>query len=314
MKKAMKYRIPVLAIICLVPFLGFGSSLASATRAVIPSDIQQIINVDYRGMENSQSGQALKARVLPDQLKKFETALKAVGVDPDKDVEQLTFASFRVKNGLQVVGVAQGDFAVNKVVSRLKLKKIKPSVYRDSAMYPLDGGLSMTLLDNYNMLFGDSAALKSALDVRDGVGSSLNSNSAITDMISSVDSDTIWSVLDEKGTQEMMKSALGDASNLADYNAIKNRIKTSAYKMDFGNGVKFILNVNTSDAFTAATLKTLLQAGVLYKKMNATPTEKVALENLVVDSDSGALKLKFETDDRKFVSLVNSDLFAAISK
>ena len=314
MKKAMKYRIPALAIICFVPFLGFGSSLASATRAVIPSDIQQIINVDYRGMENSQSGQALKARVLPDQLKKFETALKAVGVDPDKDVEQLTFASFRVKNGLQVVGVAQGDFAVNKVVSRLKLKKIKPSLYRDSAMYPLDGGLSMTLLDNYNMLFGDSAALKSALDVRDGVGSSLNSNSAITDMISSVDSDTIWSVLDEKGTQEMMKSALGDASNLADYNAIKNRIKTSAYKMDFGNGVKFILNVNTSDAFTAATLKTLLQAGVLYKKMNATPTEKVALENLVVDSDSGALKLKFETDDRKFVSLVNSDLFAAISK
>jgi hypothetical protein len=38
------------------------------------------------------------------------------------------------------------------------------------------------------------------------------------------------------------------------------------------------------------------------------------LENLIVDSDNGALKLKFETDDRKFVSLVNSDLFAAISK
>ena len=60
-------------------------------------------------MENSQSGQALKARVLPDQLKKFETALKGVGVDPEKDVEQLTFASFRVKSGLQVVGIAQVD-------------------------------------------------------------------------------------------------------------------------------------------------------------------------------------------------------------
>jgi hypothetical protein len=84
--------------------------------------------------------------------------------------------------------------------------------------------------------------------------------------------------------------------------------------MDFGNGVKFDLSVNTSDAFTAASLKTLLQAGVLYKKMNATPAEKVALENLQIDSDSGALKLKFETDDRKFISLVNSDLFTAISK
>src|SRR2546421_5726753 len=117
----MKYRIPVIAVLCLIPIFSFGSSLASATRAVIPSDIQQIINVDYRGMENSQSEQALKARVLPDQLKKFETALKAVGVDLDKDVEQLPFASFRVKNGLQVVGVAQADFAIHKVVSLLKL-------------------------------------------------------------------------------------------------------------------------------------------------------------------------------------------------
>jgi hypothetical protein len=310
----MKYRISALITLCFVPVFSFASSLASATRAVIPTDVQQVINVDYRGMEDSQSGQALKARVLPEQLKKFETALKGVGIDPEKDVEQLTFASFRVKSGLQVIGIAQGEFATNKVVTRLKTKKIKPTKYRESALYPLDGGLSMTLLDNYNMLFGDSAALKSALDVRDGMGSSLNSNSEVTDLISSVDSDTIWSVLDQKGTQEMMKSALGEASNLADYNVIKDRIKASAYKMDLSNGVKFDLKVNTSDSFTAATLSSLLHAGILYKKMNSTPAEKLALENIAVDSDSSALKIKFETDDRKFISLVNSDLFTAISK
>jgi hypothetical protein len=310
----MKYRILAFITLCVVPVFSFASSLASATRAVIPTDVQQVINVDYRGMEDSQSGQALKARVLPDQLKKFETALKGVGIDPEKDVEQLTFASFRVKSGLQVVGIAQGEFAANKVVTRLKTKKIKATKYRESALYPLDGGLSMTLLDNYNMLFGDSAALKSALDVRDGMGSSLNSNSEVTDLISSVDSDTIWSVLDQKGTQEMMKSALGEASNLADYNVIKDRIKASAYKMDLSNGVKFDLKVNTSDSFTAATLSSLLHAGILYKKMNSTPAEKLALENIAVDSDSSALKIKFETDDRKFISLVNSDLFTAISK
>lgn len=310
----MKFRICTLLALIAVPVFSFASSLASATRAVIPADVQQLINVDYRSMEDSQSGQALKARVLPEQLKKFETALKGVGIDPDKDVEQLTFASFRVKSGLQVVGIAQGEFANSKVMARLKTKKIKPVMYRESRLYPLDGGMSMTLLDNYNMLFGDSAALKSALDVRDGMGSSLNSNSQITDLISSVDSDAIWSVLDEKGTQEMMKSALGEASNLGDYNVIKNRIKDSAYKMDFGNGVKFDLKVNTSDSFTASTLSSLLKAGILFKKMNASPAEKIALENIAVDSDSSALKLKFETDDKKFVSLVNSDLFTAISK
>src|SRR5579872_6604301 len=120
----MKFRIPALLALSVVPVFSFGSSLASATRAVIPSDVQQIINVDYRSMEDSESGQALKARVLPEQLKKFETALKGVGIDPDKDVEQLTFVSFRVKNGLQVIGIAQGEFATNKVVTDRKSTRL----------------------------------------------------------------------------------------------------------------------------------------------------------------------------------------------
>ena len=41
-------------------------------------------------------------------LKEFEGALRGVGIDPDKDVEQLTFASYRSgKQGVRVVGVAR---------------------------------------------------------------------------------------------------------------------------------------------------------------------------------------------------------------
>ena len=65
----MKFRILALISIFVAPIFSFASSLASATRAVIPADVQQVINVDYRSMEDSQSGQALKARVLPEQLK-----------------------------------------------------------------------------------------------------------------------------------------------------------------------------------------------------------------------------------------------------
>ena len=76
---------------------------------MIPSDIQQIISVDYRAMKNSDTAMALKQQVLPQSLKEFEGALRSVGIDPDKDVEQLTFASYRSgKQGVRVVGVAQG--------------------------------------------------------------------------------------------------------------------------------------------------------------------------------------------------------------
>jgi hypothetical protein len=65
---------------------------------------------------------------------------------------------------------------------------------------------------------------------------------------------------------------------------------------------------------TAATMSSLVKAGMLYKKMNATPVEKVAIDALTVDSDSSKLLLHFKTDDKQFQALMKSDLFAAVSK
>jgi hypothetical protein len=123
----------------------------------------------------------------------------------------------------------------------------------------------------------------------------------------------VWSILDQQGTQNMMRSALGDASKLGDYEVVKKRLLASRYTMNFQNGVNFDLSVLTSDSMTAATLSTLVKAGMLYKKVNATPTEKVAIESVTVDSDSSNLQLHFKTDDQKFQALLHSELFAAVS-
>src|SRR5579863_5301771 len=85
------------------------SPLSSNARTVVPSAVQQIISVDYRDLRDSQTARALKDRVMPDNVKQFESALKGAGIDPDKDVEQLTFVSYRADKGmLRSVGIAQG--------------------------------------------------------------------------------------------------------------------------------------------------------------------------------------------------------------
>ncbi len=288
--------------------------LGTSARAAIPSDIQQIISVDYRALKNSPTALAMKNRVLPDALKEFETALKGVGIDPDNDVEQLTFASFRTKGQLQIVGIAQGQFATKKILQRLALKKVKAVKYHLSSIYPMAGGQDMTFLDDFTLLFGARSAVKDALDARDGEATSLASNSQMTDMIKSVESGPVWSVLDAAGTQNMLHSTLGDAAKLADYDVVKKRLLGSRYTMDFENGVHFNLDVVTADSMTAATLSSLVQAGVLFRKMNAQGPEKVALDNVTVDSDSANLRLRFSTDEKQFQALVQSDLFATMTK
>jgi hypothetical protein len=314
--KAVKAGLPVvLGVLLMLSATAWAMPLGSSARTVIPSDIQQIISVDYRALKNSDTAMQLKDQVLPPNLKEFEAALKGAGINPDKDVEQLTFASYRSgKQGVRVVGIAQGEFAMAAVLKKMRLNKVKPLKIRNSDIYPMSGGMQMTFLDDNTLLFGDSGAVRGALDARDGYAYTLDSNTDIAGMIGSVESGTVWSVLDQQGTQNMLHSALGDAAGIADYDTVKKRILGSRYTMNFESGVNFDLDVVTSDSMTATTLSSLLKAGMLYKKMSATPTEKLALENVTVNSDSSNLQMHFKADDKQFQGLMHSPLFAAVSK
>jgi len=311
----MKLMKSLLCALLLSVTTAWGAAIPSSARTAIPSDVQQVITVDYRALKNSDTAMALKAQVLPPALKEFEAQLKGVGINPDKDVDQLTFASYRTpKAGVKVVGAAQGSFSSKVVLKKIKLNKVKPMKYRDTDIYPMSGGMDMTFLDDSTLLFGDSSALKGALDARDGYVNALDSNNQVADLIGPVESGAVWSVLDQQGTQNMLLSALGDAGKLADFDMIKKRVLGSRYTMNFTNGVNFDLDVVTSDSVTAATLSSLVKAGVLYRRMTATPIEKAALENVSVNSDSSNLQMHFKSDDKQFQSLLHSDLFAAVSK
>jgi len=304
--------------ICLVSVvlvsMAYAMPLNSSARSCVPADLLQLISVDYRSLKDSPTAMALKQQLMPDNIKQFEAALKGIGLDPDKDIDTLTFFSFRSgKQGVKTAGVAAGPFNMKAVLKKMKLQKFTPKKYGTTDVYPMDGGFVMTFLDDSTLLFADSTALHAALDTRDGKTLSLDTNGNMADMMSSVDSEPVWSILDQQGTQNMMRSALGDASKIADYETIKQRLQGSRYTMNFNSGVNFELTVITSDSMTAATLSSLVKAGILYKKMNATPAEKVAVDNTTVDSDSSNLQLHFKASDQQFQSLMHSDLFAAVS-
>lgn len=304
----------VLLLVVAVTLPSFCVPLATSARAAIPFDVQQIICVDYRALKDSPTAMALKARVLPDNIKEFEDSLRATGIDPDKDIEQLSFTSFRSKGKLQIIGIAQGQFSTKTVLAKLKKGKVKAEKYRLSDLYPMSGGQEMVFLDDFTLLFGQKAAVDAALDARDGEAQSLASNSIITDQIGSVQDGAVWSVLDQGGTQNMLQSTLGDAAKLADYDVIKKRLLASRYTMDFNSGVKFNLDVVTSDSMTAATLASLLKAGKMFRAAGATGAEKLALDNTSVDNSGSDLTMVFKTSDQQFQALLSSPLFAAVTK
>jgi hypothetical protein len=301
-------------VLALMGTMAWASPISSVAKTVIPSEAQQIISVDYRTVRSSDTALALKAQALPGNLKEFESALKDVNIDPDKDVESVTFASFRDnKGGLNMIGVASGSFSSKTVLKKLAMKAEKPVKYRDSSLYAISSKMGMTFLDDNTLLFGNDNALRAALNARDGLTAGLDSNQELTEMIGSIEKATVWSVLNQRGSQDMLGLALGDARKLPDYLSIEPRVLSSHYAMNFANGVKFDLHVVTSDTQTSSDLSSLLKMGVLYKKVTSTPVQKTALDNMTVKSDRSELQMQFKADRNQLQSLLRSKFFATVS-
>jgi len=291
------------------------AELSNDAKAAMPKDIQQVIVVDYRAMQNSKAAMDLKDKVLPPELKRLETALKNSGLKVDQDTDVLAFAAFRDKDGTRMVGIAQGQFHTAAILGTFAKNKTKPEMDRDNKIWPLgSAGMSVAFLNQTTMVFGEKAAVKEALDARDGLQQNFLQNSDMVSEMQSVESNAVWSLLDAKGTQTMMKSVLGPASGVADYDTVKERMKSSRYTMDFQNGVSFNMSVVMSDSLTAATTSTLMKGVALLRKSSGSPMEKTALDETTIDSSAGVLTVAYASSDSQFSSLLNSSLFQSVVK
>jgi hypothetical protein len=302
------------ALACALP--ADAAQLSGDARAAIPHDLQQLVVVDYRAMQNSDSAMQLKERVMPPDLKQFDDALQKSGLNDNHDVDSLAFALYRVPGAgdqLETVGVAQGQFAVDDMVAGFRKQRVRPTLVRTNRVYPLGKtGMVLCFVDPSTMVFGSSEAVKQALDVRDGLGASMLTNNPIMDAMHSVESEPLWSILDQKGTQTMMRQILGEAGSVTDYDSVRKRLVGSWYTMNFQHGVRFDLTISTGDSFAAATVSSLLNAAVLYRKMSGSADEKAALSATDISSNSGQLTVHFQSSDSDFASLLKSSLFQSM--
>jgi hypothetical protein len=301
----------------LIGFLTVGgahaSQLSSDAKAAIPRDVQQLIVVDYRAMQSSPAAMNLKARIMPPELTRLETALKSSGMKVERDADTLAFAAFRNGQQVHTVGIAQGQFNTASILSTFTKNKTKPQVLRNYNIYPMGAaGMSVVFLNQTTMIFGDMAAVRAGLDSRDGITENMMQNGDMMSEMNVVDSRAIWSLLDQKGTQTMMRSVLGEAAALTDYDSVKNRMRSSRYTLDFANGIHFDMAVVMSDTMTAATAATLMKGMVLMKKTEGSSLEKTAMNQTQVDSNSGTLQVSYASSENQFSDLLNSPLFQQV--
>jgi hypothetical protein len=296
--------------------VAFAAQLSTDARGAIPHDVQQLVVIDYHAMQNSPTAMNLRDRVMPPELKRFDEALSHSGLNENHDVDELAFALFRPTPGseaLATVGVAQGQFDTQTILGNFRRQKVKATQVRNNSIYPMARtGMVLCFVDPSTMIFGDKTAVIKALDARDGMAASLLSNSNLMNAMQSVDSAPLWSILDNKGTQTMMKQLLGQAGSVTDYDTVRKHLEAAWYSMDFQHGVRFDLTIATGDTFAAATISSLMSAAVMVRKMSASDAEKQALTNTDIASSAGNLTIHYASSDTDFNGLLHSPLFSGV--
>ncbi len=311
-------KISIAPLLLAAATVAHAAQLSTDARTVIPHEVQQLVVIDYRAMENSPAAMDLRSRVMPPELKQFDEALTKSGLNENHDVDQLAFALFRPSASsetLTTVGVAQGQFPVADMLANFKKDKVKPAVLRANRIYPMaKTGMVLCFVDQSTMVFGSKEAVQKALDAHDGVDASILTNNSMMDAMKTVDTASLWSILDEKGTQTMMKQVLGEAGagSVSDFDTVKKRLQSSWYGMDFAHGVHFDLTISTGDTFAAATISSLLTAAVMVRKMSGSEAEKQALNDTNIASDAGRMSIHFAASDADFSSLLHSPLFQSM--
>src|ERR1700761_8056103 len=138
-RKFQRFAVTALAVTAtaaLAPLSAMAAQLDSDARTAIPQNVQQIIVVDYRAMQNSPAAMDLKARILPPELKQLEQALKISGFNENHDVEELAFAAYRTGSGdnVKTVGIAQGQFSLADILANFRKNKVKATLYRTNRL------------------------------------------------------------------------------------------------------------------------------------------------------------------------------------
>ena len=199
------------------------------------------------------------------------------------------------------------------VLKKMKLQKFVPKKYGQADIYPMDGGFVMSFLDDSTLLFADPVAIRVALDTQNGQVMSLDTNGDMADMMSNVDSSPVWSILDQAGTQNAVRAAIGD---LIQVRRLRKPQETpDGLALHHGFQQRRDLRSHRGHFRLHHCRHAVWGPQVDFdgKEDERLTREKIAVENTTVDSDGSNVAVHFKASDQQFQSLMHSDLFAAMT-
>jgi hypothetical protein len=251
----------------LFPSLTRAQGLARDALSNFPADTQQVAYLNLAQLRSLAEYPQIRNYLLNRQFRDFQDFLRSLGVDSEKDVDEVMLG-WRMESG-SLVGRAEGRFDGERVRKLVVQQQMPIREYQGYELYSFGSGEDPTdvvyvFLSSSSAAFGKLRDVKDLLDVRAGAKPALDTNSAFVGWEAELEGTSPqWGISTGKmaASQAGPWLAAGSKPGL-DPSVLFGPVQAVLYRMDWNGGVithVSILCQNNESASAFAQLLSILR-------------------------------------------------------
>jgi hypothetical protein len=309
------------AFTAMIPRRSHADTLSTAIIALFPKDTGEFAYADLKSARKFPWFAQLRDQVLPARFRQFEQFLTTAGVDPNSQVEELAWAFIPGTDTTseQMVGVALGAFNPPATEQTFKQRKLPVVDERGFHLYASSGtdasDIMFMFIDANTAAFGQRTALEHLLDVRAGLTENVTHNETLGPLITEANgSGLFWAAMNRGYTQLTLKQLLPqEASQFPQAAKIVDRIQSMFLNIHAESGIDTHFHAVCASPDDANVLAAALQAGVLYRKYQATQTNPDlanALDEVKITAAGDRLTIEAPVSEDQITALLKKGTFA----
>jgi hypothetical protein len=294
--------VAALIVIPTIPALLCAQRAARTGLASFPTDTQQIAYLNLAQLRSSPDYPQIRLHVLYQQLRGFQEVLRSLGVDPEKDVDEVLLGwRGQSLSGAGSFGVAAGRFEPDKVREFFTETRLPVQSYAGFDLFAFGSGADaadtfFTFLDSSLAAFGQLHDLKALLDANQGSAEALDANQTLQGYEAELEGvSPQWGILTGNAAANVAAGWLsGGKKNTVDMTAILQPVQAVLYRVDWDGGftAHLILVCKTPESAAGLfKLLNILQSAPAFSASGGAAGTASLLQNLDAHQNGSRLEL-----------------------
>jgi hypothetical protein len=216
---------------------------ARSGMAIFPADTQQVAYANFAQLRSSPDYPKIRQHVLFQQLQGFQEFLRSVGVDPERDVDEVMLGwRGESPSGPGSFGVATGRFEPDQVRRFYTETQLPVQSYAGYDLFAFGSGAEpsdtfFTFFDNSLAAFGHLPDLKAIVDIHEASAQGLDTNRTFHDDEAELEGTSPqWGIMTGKAADAAAPLLFGGKKSSVDLTVFLQTVQAVLYRVDWDGG------------------------------------------------------------------------------